>query len=61
MEHRASIFIFHPNAAYHLSFQMPARVDEGLLERNPTCWKGTLKYIETQIAAHRAQQCASGG
>lgn len=60
MEHPATIFVFRPEGAYQLYFQMPDRVDEGLRERNPVCWKGTIKYIEAQIAAHRAAKAADG-
>ncbi len=56
MEHSATVFVFRPEGAYQLYFQIPDRVEEGLRERNPVCWKGTLKYIETQIAAHRERK-----
>ena len=60
MEHAATIFVFRPEGAYQLFFQMPDKVDEGLRERNHVCWKGTIKYIETQIAAHRARKAQDG-
>ena len=56
MDHSATVFIFHPDAAFKLDFQVPASVDEGLRERNWMFWKATLQYMENQIAAHRAAE-----
>lgn len=58
MEHQATVFIFRPDGAFRLCFQMPASVDNGLRERNPLCWKGTIKYMEMQIARHLAERDA---
>lgn len=61
MEHSTTVFVFRPEGAYQLCFRIPAGVDDGLRARNPVCWKGTLKYIETQIASHLARRSAPDG
>lgn len=61
MDHSATVFIFHSDAAYKLYFRVPAAVDDGLRERNWMFWKATLQYMENQITAHRAGELESSG